>query len=118
MNPLKLALIGECMVELQELGTDLTRQAYGGDTLNTAVYCARLAESLPLQVDYVTALGCDSFSKKMMRFWEKEGVGSGLVQNVAGEQPGLYFIELDESGERVFHYWRNDSAAKKCFENK
>ena len=116
MNPLKLALIGECMIELQETSPDVTTQTFGGDTLNTAIYCARLARELPLQVDYVTALGTDTFSTRMIRFWENEGVGSELVLRQPGEMPGLYYIELDHNGERVFHYWRSAAAAKKCFE--
>ena len=116
MNSVKLALIGECMIELQEIAPSEIRQTFGGDTLNTAIYCARLAQELPLKIDYVTALGTDSFSEKMMRFWENEGVGSDLVIRQDGESPGLYYIEVDDSGERIFHYWRSTSAAKKCFE--
>ena len=116
MKPMRIALIGECMIELQETGPDQTRQTFGGDTLNTAIYCARLARDLPLHIDYVTALGQDNFSSRMIQFWEKEGVGSSLVQRKQGELPGLYYIELDEHGERIFHYWRSASAARKCFE--
>lgn len=116
MKPVKLALIGECMIELQEISPGVSSQTFGGDTLNTAIYCSRLARDLPLDVDYVTALGTDTFSERMVRFWEKEGVGSSLVLRQPGETPGLYYIELEESGERIFHYWRSTSAAKKCFE--
>ena len=116
MKSLKIALIGECMIELQEIAPGETKQTFGGDTLNTAIYCARLARDLPLQIDYVTALGKDSFSDKMTRFWELEGVGSELVLRQEGELPGLYYIELDDQGERIFHYWRSAAAAKKCFE--
>lgn len=116
MKRIKIALIGECMIELQETGPGVTSQTFGGDTLNTAIYCARLARHLPLSVDYVTALGTDTFSEKMVRFWEQEGVGSSLVLREPGETPGLYYIELEESGERIFHYWRSTAAAKKCFE--
>ena len=116
MKPIKLACIGECMIELQETAPGVTKQTFGGDTLNTAIYCARLARDLPLSVDYVTALGTDTFSQRMIAFWENEGVGSGLVLREAGETPGLYYIELEETGERIFHYWRSTAAAKKCFE--
>jgi len=116
MKPIKLALIGECMIELQETSPGVTNQTFGGDTLNTAIYCARLAKELPLEVNYVTALGTDTFSQRMISFWEKEGVGSSLVLRQQGEMPGLYYIELEESGERIFHYWRSTAAAKKCFE--
>lgn len=111
-------MIGECMIELQEVLPQTTKQTFGGDTLNTAIYCARLAKDLQMSVDYVTALGTDTFSDRMVRFWEEEGVGSELVQRVAGETPGLYYIETDKHGERIFHYWRSTAAAKKCFEFK
>jgi len=116
MKTLKLAFIGECMIELQETAPGVTKQTFGGDTLNTAIYCARLARDLPLQVDYVTALGQDSFSERMVHFWELEGVGSELVQRFEGELPGLYYIEIDNHGERIFYYWRSAAAVKKCFE--
>ena len=38
MDHLKLALIGECMIELQETEPGVTTQTFGGDTLNTAIY--------------------------------------------------------------------------------
>ena len=116
MKPTKIACIGECMIELQEISPGVSSQTFGGDTLNTAIYCARLARDLPLKIDYVTALGTDTFSDRMVRFWEAEGVGSSLVLRQPGESPGLYYIELEESGERIFHYWRSTAAAKKCFE--
>ncbi len=116
MKHTKIACIGECMIELQEISPGISSQTFGGDTLNTAIYCARLARDLPLEIDYVTALGTDTFSDRMARFWEAEGVGSSLVLRQPGETPGLYYIELEESGERIFHYWRSTAAAKKCFE--
>jgi 2-dehydro-3-deoxygluconokinase len=113
---LAIALFGECMVELQEIEQGRVQQTFGGDTLNAAIYMARLGKYLPAQVDYVTALGCDSFSDRMVAFWEGEGVGSDLVLRQPGEMPGLYYIHLDEHGERHFSYWRGQAAVKKCFE--
>ncbi len=114
---ISIALIGECMVELQEIEPGRTQQTFGGDTLNSAVYMARLARFTPLRIEYVTALGTDRFSDKMMEFWEAEGVGSDLVVRREGEMPGLYYIQLDETGERTFSYWRGEAAAKRCFES-
>ena len=111
------ALIGECMIELQEVQPGHTKQTFGGDTLNTAVYMARMRRYMPLRVDYVTALGTDMFSERMMAFWEKEGVGSDLVLRRQNDLPGLYYILLDDHGERRFSYWRSQAAAKRCFES-
>lgn len=110
------ALIGECMIELQEIEPGKIQQTFGGDTLNAAIYMTRLGRFFPVRVDYVTALGCDDFSNRMVAFWEREGVGSGLVLRQEGEMPGLYYIQLDVDGERHFSYWRGESAAKKNFE--
>ncbi|MCF9019446.1 sugar kinase [Pseudomonas viridiflava] len=109
----RVALIGECMIELQQHADGSLRQSFGGDTLNTAVYLARLLGSG--QVDYVTALGDDSFSDAMCKVWSEEGIGLGKVQRLPGRLPGLYCIQTDASGERRFLYWRNEAAVRDCF---
>ncbi|RJG49933.1 sugar kinase [Motilimonas pumila] len=111
MSKLKIALIGECMVELQQRATGLNK-GFGGDTLNTAVYLSRLTQGHDVTVSYVTGLGQDSISQEMLSHWQKEGIDTHLVQNLADKLPGLYMVETDEEGERSFLYWRNDSAAK------
>lgn len=104
----KVACIGECMIELRQTsGTELSR-GYGGDTLNTAVYLARLGAA----VDYVTALGDDPISDEMVAGWAAEGVGTGLVARSPGKLPGLYMIQTDAAGERRFYHWRENSAAR------
>ncbi|WP_409309257.1 sugar kinase [Pectobacterium sp. B1J-3] len=111
MTTNNIAVIGECMIELSQKGTDLNR-GFGGDTLNTAVYIARQVNPDALGVHYVTALGTDSFSAEMIRAWQEEGVKTDLIQRLDNKLPGLYFIETDDTGERTFYYWRNDAAAR------
>jgi len=67
------------------------------------------------QVDYVTALGDDSFSDAMCRSWADENIGLDLVQRLPGRLPGLYCIQTDAAGERRFLYWRNEAAVRDCF---
>ncbi|MBD9645860.1 MULTISPECIES: sugar kinase [Pantoea] len=110
MTQKKIAIIGECMIELSEKGENIKR-GFGGDTLNTAVYLARQSDK-QLRVDYVTALGTDSFSDQMIAAWQQENVETALVQRLDNKMPGLYFIETDDHGERTFWYWRNDAAAR------
>ena len=112
----KVALIGECMVELQKNAAGTIGQTFGGDTLNTAVYLARIGAPFETAVEYVSALGEDTFSSAMIDFWHAEHVGTALTRRLPGRMPGLYFIEVDAAGERVFSYWRGEAAAKDCFE--
>ncbi|TKF80364.1 PfkB family carbohydrate kinase, partial [Vibrio sp. F13] len=65
MSQYKIAIIGECMVELQRK-KDLLKQSFGGDTLNTALYLSRLTENYNISVSYITALGNDPFSTEML----------------------------------------------------
>jgi 2-dehydro-3-deoxygluconokinase len=58
----KVACIGECMIELKQAEGGLFSRGYGGDTLNTAVYLARLG----VGADYITALGDDTLSAEMI----------------------------------------------------
>lgn len=107
----KIAVIGECMIELSQKGTEVNR-GFGGDTLNTSVYIARQVDSAALAVEYVTALGTDNFSQQMLDAWQNEAVGTRLIQRMDNRLPGLYYIETDSTGERTFYYWRNEAAAK------
>ncbi|TQV71960.1 sugar kinase [Denitrobaculum tricleocarpae] len=107
----RVAAIGECMVELRDLGDGTLSRGFGGDTLNTAVYMARRLEDTAA-VEYVTALGDDPFSEEMMDAWRHEGVGISHVVRLPGRRPGLYVIKTDETGERSFFYWRGEAAAR------
>lgn len=114
-RPVSIAALGECMLELQGQAFGNLRQTFGGDTLNTAVYLARCGGA-GLRVHYATALGDDSLSAGMLERWQAEGVLTGLVQRLPGRVPGLYLIELDDNGERRFHYWRGQAAARAYFD--
>ena len=111
MTQKKIAIIGECMIELSEKGENIKR-GFGGDTLNTAVYLARQVDTQQLRVDYVTALGTDSFSDQMIAAWQQEQINTDLIQRLSNKMPGLYVIETDADGERTFWYWRSDAAAR------
>ncbi|WP_297835581.1 sugar kinase [Pseudomonas sp.] len=113
-NHPRIALIGECMIELQQHANGTLQQSFGGDTLNTAVYMARMLGGSS-QVDYVTALGDDSFSDAMCQVWADEQIGLSRVQRLPGRLPGLYCIQTDANGERRFLYWRNEAAVRDCF---
>ncbi len=108
---MRIAAIGECMLELSGQPAEGLRLGYGGDTLNTAVYLARLGVS----VDYVTALGDDPFSASMIAAWQQEGVGIDKVIRLKGRLPGLYMISVDEKGDRRFFYWRDRAPARDIF---
>jgi len=103
-----VACIGECMIELKQAGSGLYSRSFGGDTLNTAVYLARLG----VAVDYITALGDDPLSDEMIAGWQAEGVGTSKVARLAGKLPGIYLIATDEKGERRFYHWRESAAAR------
>ena len=109
----RIACIGECMVELREMPDGTLQRGWGGDTLNTALYLARLG----MAVDYVTALGDDGWSDEMLTRWREEGIGTGLVQQLPGRLPGLYIIQTDANGERRFLYWRDSAAARGLFDH-
>jgi 2-dehydro-3-deoxygluconokinase len=104
----KVACIGECMIELRQVPGALYSRGFGGDTLNTAVYLARLG----IAVDYITALGDDALSDEMVAGWQAEGINTARVARVPGKLPGLYMIETDTKGERRFFHWRDSAAAR------
>ena len=117
MATLKIAAIGECMIELWQdpQQPTLMQRTFGGDTLNTAVYAARCLKNQAAQVDFVTALGTDPFSEELLQSWQREAIGTDLVLQFPSHLPGLYIIRTAEDGERTFYYWRENAAVRQLF---
>lgn len=112
----KIAIIGECMIELNGEPFGDMLQTYGGDTLNAAVYlsrgCELNSEDKPISISYVSAMGTDPLSDGMISRWQVEGINTDLVLRDEKRTPGLYLIQVDEQGERTFLYWRDQSPAR------
>jgi 2-dehydro-3-deoxygluconokinase len=106
-----VASLGECMIEFSQGADGSFRRGFGGDTLNTALYLARLG----IDTSYVTALGDDGLSEEMIAAWCDEGIKTDLVIRAPGRLPGLYMIERDARGERTFLYWRDRAPAREFF---
>jgi 2-dehydro-3-deoxygluconokinase len=106
-----ITVIGEAMLELSRGQGDNWNLRYGGDVINTAVHMARSGDKVRL----ASALGADPMSADLRAQWEAEGVDTSLVLAADGCLPGLYAIETDATGERTFHYWRSEAAAKRMF---
>jgi len=127
-NGLKIACIGECMGELASSGGANYSMAFAGDSFNTAYYLKRafagtltktLAAGLTTTIEktsatisYVTVIGEDALSQKMLDFFKSSGLHCDLVFRDVSRTVGLYMINNDEHGERTFNYWRNASAAR------
>lgn len=109
---MKVAAIGEAMIELSMAG-DTAQVGVAGDTLNTAIYLKRSAPDF--EVDYITRVGTDAFSDRIVDFISAEGIGTDAIQRDPYGTPGLYAITLDDAGERSFTYWRDSSAARLTF---
>lgn len=112
-----VAALGECMIELSESPQTGLSSGFAGDTLNTATYLRRLLPEEQFDVSYLTAVGDDRLSARMLAAWDAEGISTDLVQRRPGELPGLYWIRTDEAGEREFSYWRSASAARQMLSN-
>jgi 2-dehydro-3-deoxygluconokinase len=108
----RVACLGECMIELVERPDGSLTRGFGGDTLNTALYLARLG----VPTAYVTALGTDPFSDTLLDAWQAEGIDTGSVLRLPGRLPGLYMIQTDPAGERRFHYWRDSAPVRQLFD--
>jgi 2-dehydro-3-deoxygluconokinase len=106
----RVIAIGECMVELSAAGQGLLRRRFAGDAYNTAVYLKRARPEI--QVGFLTVTGSDPLSGEMRRAWAAEGVRDDLAFVDPRLRPALYLIETDAAGERRFHYWRGESAAR------
>ncbi|MEL6209422.1 MAG: sugar kinase, partial [Pseudomonadota bacterium] len=111
----KISLFGEPLLEIASASAGATlgpsQLGVAGDTLNTAVYLARLGH----EVSFITALGQDAYSDAIVARLEDEGVSTRAIARHPSRVPGLYAIRTDATGERYFTYWRDTSAARDFF---
>ncbi len=108
----RVVAIGEVMVEMARGSDGRFTPSCGGDTFNTAVYLARAG----IPTAFATALGDDPFSDGILALAAAEGVATDLVLRERGRMPGLYLIEADSTGKRLFYYWRDTAPARDLFE--
>lgn len=106
-----VVVMGECMVEFAPDEKNNYKQAFAGDVYNTAVYLKRLLKG-SIDVSFLTAVGKDFMSKSMVNDFRMNNINTQLVKCVSDKQPGAYLIQISDSGERNFVYWRDTSAAK------
>lgn len=106
----RILSIGEPMLELSEASDGLWKMGVAGDSLNTAWYLRAL---LPAgwAVEYLTRLGLDHASEKIIAFLAERRIKANLISRDPVLSAGLYMIELT-NGERSFSYWRGQSAAR------
>ncbi len=108
---MRVASIGECMIELAGAGDGIWRSGFAGDTFNT-LWTLRALLGDDAECDYLSAFGDDPFSTQQIGFFAASGIGIAESLRIAGARPGLYAITLT-GAERSFTYWRNDAAARR-----
>ena len=96
------------MIELSGVSESGAKIGVAGDTYNTAVYLSRAG----INARYVTALGDDPFSQRIISAMQQEHVDTTSILEIPGGSPGLYAIDVDDAGERSFTYWRSTSAVR------
>ena len=111
----KVACLGEAMIELIAHDNGQAQLGVAGDTYNTAVYMARALRGSGASVSYVTALGTDPYSDRILGEMQKHGLGVESIERRENAVPGLYAIDTDDAGERSFTYWRSAAAARTLF---
>ena len=112
---MNILCLGEPMVERARTPEGSERQAFAGDTLNTAVYLKAAAPALT--VGYATMLGQDPTSDAMLTQMTAWGLETALVLRHPSRTPGEYTITTDAQGERSFTYDRARSAARAMFQS-
>lgn len=102
--------IGECMVEMSGGQNGLFTQGFAGDCFNTAWYARALLEGT-WEVEFLTALGGDIYSRQMREFIEANNISTRYISSRSHRNVGLYLIHQAD-GDRHFTYWRENSAAR------
>ncbi len=113
-DTIDLLAIGEVMAELRREKSTGFSVGFAGDTFNTAIYCKRsLGENG--RVGYFTRVGPDPLSIDLVAMAQKEGLDTSHIASDREKMIGIYAVSTDETGERSFSYWRDNSAARQLF---
>ena len=115
MEKLDLLAIGEVMAELRRSADSGFAVGFAGDTYNTAVYTARAMGAAGSKVGYFTRVGTDPLSSDLIAMANSEALDTNHVAQDRERQIGIYAVSTDETGERSFSYWRENSAARQLF---
>lgn len=117
MKPLRIACVGEAMIELSLANAPgPAHVGIAGDALYTAIYMQR-AIGDPHQVSFVSVIGTDTLSDQIFSFVADEGLSTAALRRDSHRLPGIYAVSTDSMGERSFLYWRENSAARLLFQN-
>jgi len=113
-DALRLLSIGEVMAEIRTEGETGFAIGFAGDSYNTAVYAAREIPP-PGGVAYLTRVGSEPLSTAFVKQAADEGIDVSHVAVDPDRHIGIYSVSTDAHGERSFHYWRSQSAARRLF---
>ena len=94
----KVAVIGECMIEYQDYKSKY-KQSFGGDTFNCSVYLKRTSKKI--DVEYITVVGEDTLSKKMIDFMHEQDIKTTYVDKISDKNPGLYVISFENKKRSI-----------------
>jgi 2-dehydro-3-deoxygluconokinase len=109
VSPQVLAF-GEAMVEFNQASQDKPEylQGFGGDTSNFCIAAARQG----VRSGFVSAVGGDQFGRLLLDLWAREGVDTSTVRVDTAASTGVYFVSHGPEGH-AFDYLRAGSAASR-----
>jgi 2-dehydro-3-deoxygluconokinase len=109
--PEKVICLGEAMGEIAFDPRGQPQISVGGDVFNTACYLARGG----VPVTFASCVGTDPFGQMVRGVLAENCVSNELLTRSEAANTGIYAISNDPDGERHFHYWRENSAARNAF---
>jgi 2-dehydro-3-deoxygluconokinase len=109
-NKNAVLFIGEAMLELVNKSDTTIAKSFAGDVYNSGVYMKRAYPNI--SCGFMSAVGQDLLSDEFIAKSQGESLDMSAVALSATHHLGIYMVVNDETGERSFIYWRNNSAAK------
>lgn len=111
---MKILCFGEIMVEMAHQGKNDYKYQFAGDSFNVAYYMQHLKPA-DWQIFYMTKVGTDPTSKNVVDFVASTGVYTTPIQYTDNRTVGLFILNTQDDGEKVYTYWRGQAAAKTLF---
>ena len=111
---MKFISIGELMVEMANINSDMYKKTYAGDTFNVAYYISAYAPD-NWEISYGTSLGTSNDDNGAIDYIKSHNIKTDAIDITPNRTIGLFTLSNDDSGEKQYGYWRSMSAAKTYF---
>lgn len=105
----KIAIIGECMLRLEEDEKNTYKQVFSSDSYNCSINLKKILKNS--DIEYITVLGSDDLSKSLLDSFKHKNIETSYIDIVENKNLNLLMHNQNNNTS----YWLDKTSPKKLF---